>query len=397
MLGVSLAFPVRLAAQSSPSFVISAAYVNGDTTKPAVAVFARNDATGTLTPVSGSPFVVRDLPTSLVLDVQGRFLFGACSGDHVCMYTFDKVAGTVAEVPKSPFAADTTDAPVFVAVESTGQFLLVVNSKFPSPMGPYASSVDAFQIDVGNLGLVPYQNLFNEHNYAAAAADPRNHALYVYFGEIPAMLSDLELDWFSFDSDTGLLVQKSTSAVGSGARSLAVDPQGRYLVAGHGQQIGFFETYLISASDGSLTPVDNTTTIGTNTYPYDMAVDNSGQWLYIGTGYGVLLYEVSSLPDGPPSSVNNFFSTSDWTVDPTGSFFAIPGNGINIYAVDPTTGLLAANPIAGSPFAAGSAIAPFFYTRSSNQQPVPVPRFRWRPPPFPLARSRWVRAARRLV
>src|ERR1700730_658907 len=42
-----------------------------------VAVYTRNDVTGVLTPVAGSPFPSKEAVTSIALDFTGRYLFTA--------------------------------------------------------------------------------------------------------------------------------------------------------------------------------------------------------------------------------------------------------------------------------------------------------------------------------
>jgi hypothetical protein len=88
----------------------------------------RNDQTGVLTPVAGSPFAPALLQT---LDVQGRFLFGL-GLNSIHMYQVNATTGAFAEVPNSPFVSANTNEPVFIAVEPSGKYIAVVNRVSPN-------------------------------------------------------------------------------------------------------------------------------------------------------------------------------------------------------------------------------------------------------------------------
>src|SRR5260370_19114790 len=71
------------------------------------------------------------------------------------MFVGDRDCGVLQEVPKSPFASPSTNSPVFLSTESTGQFLYVINFNNSQPD---VSSVESFQIDPVNLDLIPSPN-----------------------------------------------------------------------------------------------------------------------------------------------------------------------------------------------------------------------------------------------
>src|SRR5580698_7985318 len=75
------------------------------------AVASRNDQTGALTPVAGSPFTAAN--QSLVIDVQGRYLF-AIGPSSIHMYQItDATTGAYQEVANSPFASSVTNQPAY--------------------------------------------------------------------------------------------------------------------------------------------------------------------------------------------------------------------------------------------------------------------------------------------
>src|ERR1700674_87324 len=107
-------------AQLQQPFAFSADISN----RKGVAVYTRNDVTGVLTPVSGSPFPSRVEVDRMAVDFKGRFLFTACENpSKISMFRIDPNAGALQEVPNSPLASLSTNAPVFLSAESNGQFL----------------------------------------------------------------------------------------------------------------------------------------------------------------------------------------------------------------------------------------------------------------------------------
>src|SRR5258707_11994005 len=144
----ALAFLIGLAicsisarAQLQQPFVFSANPANPNS----VAVFTRNDVTGILTAVPGSPFPSLEPVNVMTLDFKGRFLFTASfNPSKISMFVVDPNTGALQEVPNSPFASLSTNDPVFLSTDSSGQFLYVINFN-GSQAG--ASSFEFFQID----------------------------------------------------------------------------------------------------------------------------------------------------------------------------------------------------------------------------------------------------------
>jgi len=143
---LSWALPVRAQLQQPFVFAVDAG------PSPGILVFTRNDATGLLTPVPGSPFPSKAPVNHLALDFSGRFLFAATPTNNIEMYAINPSTGALQEVPNSPFASTHTSSPVFLSTESTGQFLYVIDLN-----GSQAnvSAVESFQIDSVNLDLIP--------------------------------------------------------------------------------------------------------------------------------------------------------------------------------------------------------------------------------------------------
>src|SRR6476646_2763948 len=117
------------------------------------AVAVRNDQTGALTPVAGSPFAA--VNKSLTIDVQGRFLFAIGVNSIRMFQVTNSTTGAYQEVANSPFASADTNQPAFIAVEPSGQYIAVVNR---AGRNPGDGLVETFLISpnaVGGPALIP--------------------------------------------------------------------------------------------------------------------------------------------------------------------------------------------------------------------------------------------------
>ena len=242
-------------------------------------VFAgiRNDITGAITEVNGSPFPSRVVNEVYALDFKGRYLFAASSSSKVSMFTVDSNSGALQEVPTSPFASTITNGPAFIATEITGQYVFVVNSA-GSAAGEI--SVEAFQIDSVNLALVPAASWMVPGSLVRATSDPRGHAIYVFMNST-ANPPVAELDTYRVNPTTGVLEQRLGPG-GNYARSLVVDPQGALLIAGQGLNEGQLSLSTISPTDGLLGSLGGAI-FSVNDYPKDLVLDSNGKFLYATT------------------------------------------------------------------------------------------------------------------
>src|SRR5712692_7573677 len=83
-------------------------------------------ATGTLTPVAGSPFPAELNPYSVTVHPTGQFAYVAnYNSNNVSAYTIDGATGTLTPVAGSPFLAGTT--PYSVTLDPKGRFAYVTN------------------------------------------------------------------------------------------------------------------------------------------------------------------------------------------------------------------------------------------------------------------------------
>ncbi len=106
LLIISISIAGLTTAQTTQPFVFTAATVNNG---PGIAAFVRDDTTGVLTLVAGSPFVVRDAPTApMIVDALGRWIFAGRASGRICVYQLSS-QGQVAETANSPYSSSITN------------------------------------------------------------------------------------------------------------------------------------------------------------------------------------------------------------------------------------------------------------------------------------------------
>jgi len=109
-----------------------------------IAAYGIGAADGTLTPISGSPFVGGNGPSTAAVDPYGKYLYVAnSSSNDISAYAIDPDSGVLTPIDGSPFP--TGSAPSSIAVEPLGHFVYVGD----------ALGVSAYQIDALSGALTP--------------------------------------------------------------------------------------------------------------------------------------------------------------------------------------------------------------------------------------------------
>jgi len=331
-----------------------------------VAVYTRNDATGVLTPVPGSPFPSKEPVDTLALDFKGRYLFTAATSlSKISMFTIDPNTGALQEVPNSPFASIYTDTPRFLVPEITGQTLYVINF-YGSSVN--VSGVESFQIDSLNQALVPAPSgsMDLPGLAVASATHPSGKAFYVFVNN-PVSTIPNTAALLVFSSSTGTFMV-DTGPAGVPAACLAMDPQGTRVVTGSGQgSAGALNSYGLN-TDGTLNGLSANLVL--NQMPSSAALDTLGQYLYVTLFAGpenpstvhvyspVILQELFNSP--LPSS---FASTASWLVDPSAPLIFAD----QVYQVSPADGSLT------SILPANTLAPPAVFSAPPGSQPVEGP------------------------
>src|SRR5271154_3445650 len=297
------------------------------------AVLVRDDSTGALTPTAGSPFPAPN--TTLTIDVQGRYLFGI-GVNSIHMYAItDSTTGAFQEVTNSPFASQNTNSPIFIAVEPTGNYIAVVNSL--STLTGQAGA-ETFQIAPnasGGPALIPVPSSFTQlDSTVIGVSQPTasSKAFYLYLGpEFPSnpdFPNGEELNTVTISAQTGLLQGfPSENVDNSTGHCYASDPQGRYIVTGHGEFEGLINLIGI---DGKFQGA--TITLGQNTFPNGVWVDSTGTFLYVIIGpeanppihiYSLNL-QTYAIAETASSPLPNSTALPTYQPDPTGPFNYAP-------------------------------------------------------------------------
>jgi centrosomal CEP192-like protein/HYDIN/CFA65/VesB family protein len=364
---ISLRFLIFAAALASAGLSASSAFAQFQQSlvfSSGGAVAVRNDQTGALTTVSASPFPATT--GSIVLDVNGRFVFSADrAANSIHMYAItDSTTGAYNEVtPGSPFASPVTQQPVFIAVEPTGNFIAVVNYSGLLPgQSAGEASIETFQIQTSPPALVPVAGsaMALDSTPLGFVQPPGSPKSYLYLGPAfpatPGVTSGEELDSFTIDPQTGFLHAILNSPDNSTARSFAFDPQGRFLVLGHGELEGILDVQGINDSFPSGNFV-----LPQNVFPTSLYVDSTGSFVYAEYDDGqpppaaIHIFSLNSatgvLTESPSSPLPGFTQVPSYFPDPTGAFqfgFDPQPNLVHAFSVDPLTGYFLE--AAGSPF-----------------------------------------------
>lgn len=291
-----------------------------DSARNRVCVHHRDQETGALTPVPGSPFSTGGTsPERLAMDPAGEFVFVANSvSNNVSVFSLDLDTGALTPVPGSPFAAGSQ--PLDVTTDGFGRYLYVTNN--------LANSISAYSINRSTGALTPITGSpYSMGSFLSRVeADPLGRFLYAMDSYGVFVLSI---------GASGALTPVAGSPLdlripNGGPTAIGADPSGQFLlVTQRTRSIGQNDTvasYRVNGN-GSLTPVGSPVAIGEGVSPSAVAVDPGGQWVYV---------------------ANQF------------------DNSTSGFSLDPTTGILTGIP--GSPFPAGpSPLDVAAYTRLKSR------------------------------
>jgi 6-phosphogluconolactonase len=349
------------------------AYVSNDF-EGTIAAFSIDPTTGSLTSVPGSPFPVPGAPFSpgsgpqaLTADPTGKFLYIAnnpintSSADDLPAFAIDASSGALSAVPGSPFTTGSLEAPVTLAVDSTGKFLYVADQDGNQVSG---NNISSFSVDSSTGALTSgAPAMCDALLTSGVVTDPVGPFVF-------ASNSSGSVCSFSINSQGALQLVGSPINLGSLliTRAVGVDHFGKFvyvltapITAALPLNIWAFG---VSAEAGSLTAVSGSpfATGGTaGDPPFSIASDPLGRFVYISNFFDISGFSVNSstgaltLLAGFPIATQVSVGVSAF-VDPSGKFLYVANNvneTLSAFAIDPTLGLL--TPVPGSPYAAGSS------------------------------------------
>jgi hypothetical protein len=366
LLGIGIilvAIPAANAQTSSQQYVYSSQPLNSTTS--VVAGFSKTSQTGALGVVPGSPFNERLEGGLVAIDGQGKFLFVLNPGSNdISMFQINQTSGALTEVPASPFQVPATinpnlapSQPLSIATEKSGKFLFVGYY-----LGDFQGNSSVVSLTIDTSGSSPVLVTTQSTELVSGGApsrllvDPKGIHLYVGMTLGQNGLYENNAEVYSIDGLTGALSFVGTADSGSAEmRSMAIDPQGRFLFAGWGNVSGFLDSCVISPVDGTTGSPSFTIDLGLNIYTDVLLVENSGNFLYANQTAGTFLYSLDQLTGaltlvaGPLPNVILDIAVAD----PQGPYlYSLFGGGIHAYQVNQQSGNLSEIP--GSPFNSGA-------------------------------------------
>lgn len=270
---------------------------------PNVASFLVHSATGTLTPVAGSPML--SVPPRKVAAGLGVFVLPDPSANSAQVFSFNIDGFTGALSASQTFALPGVPHDLTAVLSNTTFWVGIAIE------GNSGGEIAGIFRDpnTGTVGLLPgAPTSTGGDNPQGIRATPDGKFVVV------ANQATNNLSVFSLNSSTGALaaVPGSPFASGSAPGPVAIDPSGKFVFVGNtgGNSLS---AYTIDSA-GSLTAVTGTPIpLGANAQPSSIAVNPAGKLVYVSVA---------------PQQVAGF-------------------------ALDPSTGVL--TPVAGSPFSVGAA------------------------------------------
>jgi 6-phosphogluconolactonase len=302
---------------------------------------------GALTPVAGSPFAVGIPPTTVAVDESGKFAYASSPN-------YPNPTGTISAYKISPFSGTLTPISGSPYTEGNGPYAVAVDPRggnFAYAVNVFSSNVSAYQINQHSGALNALRRLRAGGQPEALAIDPLGRFLFV-----PNTESN-NVSAYTIDSSSGRLTNVAGSPFGAGTtpNSAAVDPTGAFLYLTNPNSDNI-SGYAIDQSSGALTPVAGSP-FGVTGNPQAVAVDPSGRFAYVVIStVGIDAFTIDPITGALTQVAGSPFGggfPNRLTVDLKGSYLYVSnGNDIDAFVIDQSSGALTA--VAGSPFAAGT-------------------------------------------
>jgi 6-phosphogluconolactonase len=309
-------------------------------TGPQVYSLAVDAASGQLRPASilATPPANFGVAPATAIDPLGQFAY-ILSTNGLYGYTIDAHLGTLTAIPGSPFATSTTTNTEGVAIDPTGQLVLVTSSRAAAAGTNF---VTAYTLGTGGV-LTPAPGGPSPAGALPGpiAVDPSS--TFVYVGNEDGN----SISAYILNHSTGALTPVSGSPfAGCAPYSLAIDPFSKFL---YGANLGSVCAYTINAS-GALTPVTGSPFFTGGTSPVWVAAEPSGKYLYAvnQNSNNVTGFSIDAGTGALTQIAQSPFSTGtmpvSMTIDPSGNFAYVVNQGsgnVTEFAINSATGALA--------------------------------------------------------
>jgi 6-phosphogluconolactonase len=219
-------------------------YVTNQGVTGSVTGFAVDQTTGALTPIQGSPFPAGNTPTWISIDPSDRFAYVSNTGsNNISAYAINTVTGALTQLPGSPYS-DGTQRPIDLTIDSGGTHLYVPNQD--------SNNISVYAIDPnsGTLATVAGSPFAAGAGPRFVDIEPTGRFAYV------SSSGGNDVHGYSVDQTTGALtaLPGSPYVAGSGPLFITVDPSGKYAYTAN-EQSADISGYVIDGTTGVLSPV----------------------------------------------------------------------------------------------------------------------------------------------
>ena len=330
-----------------------------------VSAYRINASTGALMPVPGSPFAAGILPSSVMVNPAGTFVYVTNSDSStVSAYSINASSGTLTPVPGSPFASG--PYPASVTINPAGTFAYVATG-LPGEVG----SIWVYRIDASSGALAQVHG-----SPFAAGKNPNSIAVHPAgsFAYVANSISS-NVSAYSINASTGALTPVLGSPFASGRipESVTLDPAGRFVYVASLINLyrpGGISVYRINAATGALTEIPGSP-FAAGEAPVSIAVNHTGSFAYVANQYTgdtghngtISSYHINAatgaLTEIPGSPFTAGIEPASITLNPAGTLAYVANQGnfghkgsISAYRINAATGAL--TPVAGSPFTFGT-------------------------------------------
>jgi 6-phosphogluconolactonase (cycloisomerase 2 family) len=229
---------------------------------------------GTLLPLIPATVAAGSYPASVTIDPSGRFAYVANDGstglDGLGVYQFT-IGADGGLVPMTVPTVATGANPAFMAVDPSGRFAYVANSR--------ANTISQYAIGAnGELQPLTPATMASGPRPLGITIDPAGKHLYTA-NNAATNVGGLGVSQYAIGSGGALVPLASPNvAAGSGPASVTLDPSGHFAYVTN--EIGNDVSQYTVAADGSLTPMA-TPTVAAGTFPTYVVVDPSGKFAYV--------------------------------------------------------------------------------------------------------------------
>jgi 6-phosphogluconolactonase (cycloisomerase 2 family) len=296
-----------------------------------ISAFLVDPSSGVLSAVGGSPFsLTGGKPTSLTIDVYGRFLYVATSSTALYGFEINATSGALSVIPGSPFTLIAGPA-AWIGVDPFHRNIYVASS-----VSATQGAIQAYRIDPRTGQPIPFLNPVPiPRTPQDGAVHPSGTYLYTTHGSASDVLHAMRVN-----PDIGEIENAGSTTI-TAPRFPQVNATGEFVYVASNNQIA---GYRIKPVEGTLIPTE-IPAVDASVQPGDFDMTRSGTHLYAPSvlnsqvkGFAIWangnLLPVAGSPVAAPQNPNLLL------VDPSERFLYVTSfgaNSLSSYSVEPLT------------------------------------------------------------